>query len=145
MANKVYVANWGSPVLLPLDLAACNFRIFSPGRTMKVKSIQVQQNIFDVTANLFIPQEQNTVLYFLLTIGNAPQKIGSTFENIGGTPLVDNGISFRMLRAGPLYFDSFFVSETLLLSMQLSNQSVLNSIQSNMSFMVEVEENISYL
>jgi len=142
MANSIYTVSF-EIALAPAGIWISQFDIFSAGRMMKIKNINLQRILFNTTAGTVIPEAQNTDIFSDLRVGLIPVKIGKTFIRIAGAAFNDTGSYFRISKVGENHFDSFFISERLPFEMVYENRG-LNDIAVNVSLLVEVEENIKY-
>jgi len=142
MANKVYTAYWQSNIIAGGTMSSTE-RIFSQGRTMKIKSITADHLTVQTAAPVPVYPEVSETQFFYLSVGNNVNPIGSIMQNLAGTPHINTGQYFWMTRSKQLLFDSFFVSEQLVFELFMSNRAAIN-ITHYFSLIVEVEENIKY-
>ena len=118
-----------------------NFEIFTAGRTLKIKSISLDIQIFDNITGKVIDFRDIGACLFYLKVGNNQKVIGKTFNNF--VPGAENGICFYLYQPQKIYYNSFFVSETLNFQINFVNIAA-NLLTVNISLTVETEENINY-
>jgi len=143
MANSIYTENIFR-VLAAGNTFQYNCEIFSPGRTMKIKSIAIDIQIHNATFVQNIPWEQNIYFTYYCTLGNANNIIGKTLNDLGGDPLQNSGNIFNITRPCQLRFDSFFVSERLAVFFYGLNNHAVNEYHISNSILIEVDEKIKY-
>lgn len=125
------------------------FQIFTQRRTLKIKSIKLDCRILRATVagdQYYNKNNYPTDQFFGLAISSfvAPfVHFGSVFEQVAGVAILDTGLNLNMTTAGEWYFDSFYVSELLPLTIGVTNVG-LDNLTWEFSLSIETEEKIIY-
>lgn len=142
--NKVYSCVWSDVVVLSGAGYASNVRIQSVGRIMKIKSITLEWMAYNNTTGLYVSTSNTTDQALQLIADPGGNKIAHAFL-IGANPPSNNGDQLRWYRPGQWLFDSFFINNDILFSMQISNADAANDYTHNVALIVETEEKTVFL
>jgi len=124
------------------------FRVISPNRKLKLKSILIDWQILDTTTGLIVPIEANTGQKMQLSIGGGGlpvQKIGSDLNNTSGPAFTSTGYSFYISKPGQTIFNSFFAANEINFLLLIQNLILAaNPHKHTWSIIVEIEERNIY-
>jgi hypothetical protein len=142
MPNRVYTAIY-SEVLAPGFNFISTFQILSPGRELRIRSISLDWMITNPITNIKVPVGINTEQYLKLTVGNYLNDIANGFINITNPPDF-NGRAIEIYEPTQLFFDSFFITNSLPFILQIQNNNAANDFINQVTIIVETEENPMY-
>lgn len=137
MANRVYIASFNTTLTPASSVLNSQFRIESPGREIKIRSITVTWWMYDITAIALIPWRSNTTQNFLLRVNPVQPDIGYAFTPTGGTAPQRNIFIFE---PGTFHFDGFFCANELRFELNITNSPAANDIIHRVTIIVETEE-----
>jgi len=142
MSYKVYTATWQEVVNAGLSFAS-HFSIQSVGREIKIRSILISWQIRDLVAGVMVNYRTTPLHSLLFTLANTGPLIADTFRITSGPPYAMGNI-IQIYDPGQYVFDAFFVSNEVLLTLQLGNVSP-NQAQYDVSLIIETEEKTMFL
>jgi len=145
MSVKVYSAYW-EWTLNAGQTNNASFSILNNNREMQIKSITIDHQIINTTANSVIPLAQNTGQYLRLFINSGNKTISNSFVHTAGGFSIPQltGTGFYLTKAGQTKFDSFFIMSDVNFILECTNY-LLDDIQNRISIIVEVNEKNVYL
>lgn len=137
MSNRVYIASFNTTLTPATPVLDSIFRIESPGREIKIKSITVTWRMYDTTTLQILPWRVETTQSFILRVNPLQQDIGYAFTHTGGT--VPQRI-INITEPASYHFDGFFIANELRLELSIFNHPATNNVIHMLSVIVETEE-----
>lgn len=138
--NKIYTGQLIAGIA-GVGALSGTFEILSPGRSLKIKSITVDFNVYDNITGRIVPFENLTQMQLLINVGGiaaGDQGIAKMFNHIGGTPFNSTGKGFTISKPCQLQFDSFYTENRFPLTWQVTNYTGDKIFM--LSFLIEVQE-----
>lgn len=141
--NRVYCCNYSQTINAGASFVG-NLQIQSVGRKMKIKSIALEWQFSNNTTGQFESPENTTTQAINLRIDPGTTKIASPFNIIANPPL-NNGTTINLYYPGQRLFDSFFIVNDVLITLQIDNVSAADQYIHQACIVIETEEETIFL
>lgn len=138
--NKIYTGQLGLSIV-GVGAISGTFQLLSVGRSMKIKSITVDFNVFDNISSRIIPFERLTEAQLLINVGSILSSEGNIASPVNYPAAVcfdTTGKGFNITRPCQLIFNSFYVENRLPITYQITNY--IGNKTFMLSFLIETEE-----
>jgi len=137
MSNRVYIASFNTTLTPATPVLNSTFRIESPGREIKIKSITVTWFMYNTTTLQVMPWRSQVTQSFLLRVNPLQPDIGYAFTPTGGTVPQRN---IYISEPAAYHFDGFFMANELRFELSIFNHPATENVIHRLSVIVETEE-----
>lgn len=139
--NNIYSAYRSSSVPAAGGVST-TVQIKAPQRSIRLKSILVDLELFYTVSGLRLPNDSQTTQLFSCYISSPGTKLSKMFMVTAGTPLTNNGDYIRITKEGQIYFDGLFFINEINMIIQSNNVEAALAVTHNITIVLETEEEI---
>lgn len=139
--NNIYSA-YRSASVAAAGSVSTTVQIKAPQRSIRLKSILVDLELFYTVSGLRLPNDSQTTQLFSCYISSPGTKLSKMFMVTAGTPLTNNGDYIRITKEGQIYFDGLFFINDINMIIQSNNVEAALAVTHNITIVLETEEEI---